>query len=507
MIRELMADILREAPLLEESQQRYGNLTLGEYCDMLARKGQEVTEEIMPSGDVTEAVRAYLSPLVGEEPAEQTAQQVLEQKLLLTANHHEVEYCVQALQGNLLYDYVIEKMGFKEGIVPIFSNTTVNMSNENFPRGIQVYHTHTQMERFPIFPFKQRNSLVAAAEGFTRENLMQTRKNILRNQINGTLEPRTAECMVGLLEQVYQAEEVLKEKQYAKQAVIVNQVLGKRLFCDSEKNFIYIELEEISTRLLLKDLQREDGLVEILLFREEYRKKLTQELEGKTGCWDTKGRKGTWFFWGIDAKKRRVSMVPQQRGEKMYLTGVDMEGNEYTYPFDRESVVDLLHERRILPGLFLSFLELYFLRSFTMAGGCFQNLYLKDMNEGLCHTLAAVGGHEHEIAILREKQCWYLSGPMFLLGYHRRQSEDRQVFPLGTIEILERGGITGEQFRDALQITMSQAQEVGIYNFYTDLIPKSQWKDRWYQNLSGAFSRSSKYPESIWFEWKGGTSQ
>ncbi len=500
MKQELMEDILKEAPLLRETIEKYGDMTLDEYCAYLAKEGQDVTWEIMETEDVADAVRDYLTPLVGGKLAKNVGNQVIKQKLLLTANHHEVEFCVQALHGNLLYDAVLQKMGFIKGIVPVFSNTTVNMSNENFPRGIQVYHTNTQMERFPVFPFRQRNSLVAVAEGLKKEYLQQTKKNVLRNKVNKTLGPKMEQTIVKLIEEVYEDEKILSQSHYAKQAVLANQKIGKKLYQGTEKEFLYIELEDVTKRLLIKDLSKENSLVYKLLFDERYKQRLTDLLQGKTGCWDTKQGKGTWFFWGIDKKKRRVSMVPEIRGNQTWIQGKDMEGNSYAYEYEKENILRLLEEGQIIPGLFVSFLELFFLRSFTMAGGCFQSLYLEDMKKGICKTLESIGGYDKEIEILKKKKCFYLSGPMFLMGYQEKEKKKKQVFPMGTLEILEQGGIREEQLRASMELTMRQAHEIGIYNFYIDLIPKSKLKEAWYQKLSEEFSNSREYPETIWYK-------
>ena len=487
-----MKQILEEAPLLEQCLKESGTLSLREYCCQLAEKASDVTAEIEPSEDVKEAVCDYLLPLVGKELAEKTARQVLEQKLLLTANHHEAEFCVQALQGNMLYAYILEKMGYEEGIVPVFSNTTVNMSNENFPRGMLVYRTHTQMERLPVFPFRERNSLVAEAAGYTQEMVYQTQKTVKRLVVNGTLEQLTGQAIQGILEGIYLDKSVLENERYAIQAFHINRKLGRYIYADRKKEFLYIELEEITKRLLYKDLKKTESLTQKILFSKTYRESLTQQLNGKTGCWDRERNKGTWMFWGVDVKKRRFSLFLEEKGDKEILVGSDMEGNSYSYEYSKENILELLKKRKLLPGLFLSFFELYFLRSYTMAGGCFQSLYLKDMCEGICGMLESVGGYEEKIEILRQKKCHYLSGPMFLLGYQKLLDGDYKeelAYPLGTVELMEQKGIRWQDFCDKLSMTMEQAHIIGIYNFYLDLIPKKMQSENWYRKLSLEFAK------------------
>lgn len=493
MKETLMKQILAEAPLLKQCLVENGSKTLKQYCCEMAEKGRNVTLEMEASEDVKGAVFDYLLPLVGEELARKTASQVYEQKLLLTANHHEAEFCVQALQGNMLYAYVLEKMGYEEGMIPIFSNTTVNMSNENFPRGMLVYRTNTQMERFPVFPFRERNTLVSEAAGFTEEMVNQTQKTVERYILNGTLEEKTGQMIKGILKEIYLEKSILENSRYAIQAFHINRQLGKYIYRDKKKEFLYIELEEITKRLLYKDLNRKEGLTKKILFCKPYRENFTIQLNGKTGCWDGENKRGTWMFWGIDTKKRRFSMEWKQQEDKEVLVGTDMEGNVYSYDYTKENVILLLEQRKLLPGLFLSFFELYFLRSYAMAGGCFQSLYLKDMCEGICSALKNIGGHEREIEILKKKESYYLSGPMFLLGYQQVsgvEGKEERAYPLGTVELMEQQGISWQDFCEKLNITVEQAHMIGIYNFYPDLILKKQQNENWYQELSREFAKT-----------------
>lgn len=487
-----MKQILAEAPLLEHCLMENRTLSLREYCCQLAEKGRCVTKGIERSEDVREAVFDYLLPLVGTELAKKTATQVYEQKLILTANHHEAEFCVQSVQGNMLYAYVLEKMGYKEGIIPIFSNTTVNMSNENYPRGMLIYRTRKQIERLPVFPFRERNSLVSEATGFTKEMVQQTQNTVKRLVVNGTLEKVTGDNIQDILENVYLDKSILENERYAIQAFHINRKLGSYIYNDRKDDFLYIELEEITKRLLYKDLEKTESLTEKILFCKPYRTFLTQQLNGKTGCWDSKSKRGTWMFWAVDQKKRRVSMTLEEKNGKEILMGTDMEGKLYSYEYTKEKIVDLLKQRKLLPGLFLSFFELYFLRSYTMAGGCFQSIYLQDMCQGICTMLKNVGGYEKEIEILKQKQCHYLSGPMFWLEYQKVPGVDNKemAYPVGIIELAEQNGLGWQEFCDKLSISVEQAHVIGIYNFYPDLIPKKIQSENWYRKLSLEFAES-----------------
>lgn len=480
MIEELLQQVLQEAPVLAECVQKEENSSLWEYCSRMVLKGKrnEKPLEYYATQDIGEAVKAYLFGEVGEQLAEQVGEQVKKQRILLTANHHEVEFCVQSVQGNILYAHLLEQMGYKE-LVPIFSNTTINMSNENYPRGLMTYHTNGEILKLPVFPFKERNTLIAVARSFTEEMVQRTWGEIIRYEKNGTLTAKTADTLRNILESCYLNQEVLRKDTYAKQVLYINRMLGKKIISDTPKEFLYIEMEEISSRLLRKDLEnKEQPLLKDLMFEPGLTEKLISALDKKTGCWETGTRRGTFLFWGVDERRRRFSLSLKTEGERRYLWGMDMEKKEYSYSYDEESIVSALEEKRLIPGLFLTFFELHLTRDYILAGGCFQSEYLKDMCQGLLKVLETEKGYEMAVQVLKKKESIYLSGPMFLLG------RDSTGYPMGTVEILERGGITMKEISESLKITIRRSHEIGLFNFYPDLIPASKQKDGWWKQLS-----------------------
>lgn len=480
MKEELLQQVLKEAPVLAECLAKEGGNSLAVYCEKLAAVSEEKEEGLAcyPTEDVGEAVKEYLLASVGERLAKQVGEQLKKQRLILTANHHEAEFCVQSVQGNFLYSYILEQMGCPD-LIPVFSNTTVNMSNENYPRGLLVYHTAAGLLKLPVFPFKERNTLVAAADGFTEKMAERTLAETKRYEKNGTLSEETAAVIKKLLQECYLNERILKEKTYARQALQINRSLAKKMYQDEKKELLYIEMEAISARLLKWDLTRgTHPLLRNLLFQKSMTEKLIAALDGKNGCWESGTRRGTFLFWGVDERKRRFSLSLRREGTASCLWGLDMEKREYRYDYDEESILSALDKKQLVPGLFLTFFALYLTRDFVPAGGCFQSVYLREMCQGLIRVLETEKGYDREIHMLRKKRSVYLSGPMFLTA------GTADTYPMGTVEILERGGIAGGELSGFLELSVKKAHEIGLFNFYPDLIPVSRRKENWWKKLS-----------------------
>lgn len=480
MKEELLKQVLGKAPVLAECIAEDGQKSLRLYCEKLLSINEAKGEalECYPTEAVGEAVKKHLLSSVGEELAEAVGEQLKKQRLILTANHHGAEFFVQSVQGNLLYSYILERMGYHD-LIPVFSNTTVNMSNGNFPRGLLVYHTGSGVLKLPVFPFKERNALVAAADGFTEKMIERTLAETERCQKNGALADETTAVIKSILQECYLDEKVLKEEKYARQVLRINRLLAKKMYRDKKKELLYIEMEAIASQLFQWDLaDKNTPLLRELLFQEKMTERLILALDRKTGCWESGTQKGTFLFWGVDGRKRRFSLALKKEGTVRYLWGLDMEKREYRYAYNEESILLALNEKRLVPGLFLTFFELYLTRDFVPAGGCFQSIYLREMCQGLIKVLETEKGYDREVCMLRKKKSVYLSGPMFWV------SGAEKVYPVGTVEILEHGGIDKEKLPALLELSVIKAHEIGLFNFYPDLIPAGCRKENWWQKLS-----------------------
>ena len=212
-------------------------------------------------------------------------------------------------------------------------------------------------------------------------------------------------------------------------------------------------METLTARLLAKDLWGEGTLLHGLLFCQSLRTALLRELDGVSGCWrgDTGG---THFFWGIDRRTVRFSLRLREEADVVVLTGRNSLGEEVTVPFTPQALTEGLAAGELLPGMLLCFLEIYFLRDFTVFGGYFQPTYLAQMRQGLVRALREVRLFEEEAAILESKADYMTLGLIFL----RRQRSGR-TFPVSTAELLETPVSTAE-LEAALELSVSQALTV-----------------------------------------------
>lgn len=164
-----------------------------------------------------------------------------------------------------------------------------------------------------------------------------------------------------------------------------------------------------------------------------------------------------------------------QEKDETRLQGIDMGGETHHIVWSEKTLIRAMEQGELIPGLFLSFLELHLLRDFTLLGGCFQSLYLQSMNEGIRR---AIGSGEKLGDIqesLKNKINYYLSGPVVALA-----GENGIRFPMSTVELLEQGGVSESLVTEFMDVSLKEANRRGVFTFYGDLVRGDRrWTDWW----------------------------
>lgn len=146
---------------------------------------------------------------------------------------------------------------------------------------------------------------------------------------------------------------------------------------------------------------------------------------------------GTHFFWGVDARGRRIHLSLESEGNALLLSGRDIEDQPYRYPFTPEGLTGAMRTGRLLPGLFLTFLVVSFARGFRCFGGPWQIDYLPLMQAGLVNALNASGYRGEARICGAVPTANYAAGMVVAVA-----SYGDEVNALGPVEILARGGLT-----------------------------------------------------------------
>ena len=435
-MNEPIASLAEQYPAAAELLRQHGSESLLSYLGQLRHKP---LPDILPSEDLLTEVRDYFTPFFGAETAEECMNVLRRRRCLSTANHHHPAFEYMTVQDTILCDQWLRLQGETGAVVPILAAANPRLTSTVYPRGMLVYDCAAPEGclRLPFYPFKLRHACVAAVKGISPDMAGSALNRLRQETRRGSVTPRTAETIERFCREVLLSDSVQRYGTLREQTTVINAMLSQRYFTDRKPQYLWMPMETLTARLLEKDLQTEAALTCQLLFRQELRASLLQALDGVSGCW-TGDAGGTHLFWGLDRRAVLFPLRLHEEAGKAVLTGRPM-GETVTIPFTPQALTDGLRDGTLLPGLFLCFLELHFLRDFTVFGGFYQPTYLAEMRRGLVQALRETGGYETEAAIIEAKYNAMTLGLIYLL-----RSREGGSFPVSTVELLEEPVSTPE---------------------------------------------------------------
>ncbi len=498
LIEHYMAEIRKRLPVVDRTLAQYGEMPLSEYLNVVT---ETASERYQSHEDLADAVYEYAAPLLGEEAAAMAREELKQSPVVLTANHHGVDYFAQSVQGTLLFSQRKLPDGSTARTVPVLACGSISMNNLTYPRGMLAYDLHSEKKlpdvtKIPIFPNRVAGKTVTWVPNYDLNSIKRTKKSVLRMERESQLSKQSASVITDILHKEYSSPELLAFNKYSDQAVILNAQLWSRMFSSisSRPELFYLEMEKVCSLLLKKDLMNEQSLLSFVLFDSELRKLVLTSLNQVKGCWVLKELEqrwldkdcpqklkskscGTFLFWWIDEEGRRVPLLPVNVQGRELLRGVDDRGETVELPLDSKSLSAFLDSGQLLPSVFSCFLSMALARGITCAGGYYQAEYLALMKQGLCKALKSVPGYEELAAIVAQARSdAYLSGMQMIMA----ESEGNGVYPLGPLELIGKNALTPEALLQFNKICVEEAHRASIVDTFTDVamdiqVSEEQW--------------------------------
>ncbi|GMQ75756.1 MAG: hypothetical protein BMS9Abin01_1013 [Gammaproteobacteria bacterium] len=480
----------------------YGRLPLRDYLTRLSRFRESSCQG---RADLFEAVRDYASPLLGEGLAERAANDLAHTPVVLTANHHGVDFFAQSLQSSLAFALRESDATTRPSTVPVFACGAIPLNNLTYPRGMLIYRGSRNAAphwpiKLPVFPDRCRHDLVSDASGFDKTMLHRTGHRVQRLVAEGRIAWDLQSSLQSILQTDYADPSVLAEHGYSEQAVMLNQRIWKRLFRNPEAapDLVYLEIEKIAARLLRDDLANTSSLAWRVLFEREVRDSVLADLDGQRACWDLSalharagggatgsGRPsaaagcGTVFFWGIDGNKRRIPLSLRP-GNPGMLVGVGEHGERSEMPLEPTRVCTALKEQELLPSLFTSYLCIALARGVNCVGGYYQAEYLPVMQHAVAGALSKCGrgtAVAEEVSLVPTTA--YLSGMQTVMG----AAGDAALLPAGVFEIIAGGGLDEGDLTRMGELSVRDAHLASVADTVLDVAADTIDSDRWQERL------------------------
>ena len=448
-MNEHIAELSHKYPAAAELLARHGDKTLRAYLGQLRHRP---SPDILPSGDLLAAVEDYFTPFFGAKTAKECAAILRRSRCMTTANHHHPAFEYMTVQDTILCDQWLRLQGERGEVVPVMACANLSLTSTLYPRGMVVYDC-TLPEgrlRLPLYSWKLRRPCVAAIGGIVPEMVDNVLKRLPQEVRQGSITARMGDTLERFCREVLLSEEVQRYDTLREQTTVINDMISQRYFTDRRPRYIWMPMEPITARLLARDLRREGGILHQMLFREGLRTALLRELDGVAGCWEG-NTGGTHFFWGLDSRGIRFPLRLWEEAGKTVLAGCSSLGEDVRVPFTPRALAEGMREQTLLPGMFLCFLEMHFLRDFTVFGGYYQPTYLAQMRRGMVQAMRELGGFDEEAAVIETKRSDMTLGLIYLLRSH-----GAGLFPVSTAELMERPVSTAE-IEERLEMPVSEA--------------------------------------------------
>lgn len=448
-MNEHIAELSRKYPAAAELLARHGDKTLRAYLGQLRHRP---SPDILPSEDLLAAVQDYFTPFFGAKTAKECAAILRRSRCMTTANHHHPAFEYMTVQDTILCDQWLRLQGETGEVVPVVACANLSLTSTLYPRGMVVYDC-TLPEgrlRLPLYSWKLRRPCVAAIGGIVPEMVDNVLKRLPQEVRQGSITARMGDTLERFCREVLLSEEVQRYDTLREQTTVINDMISQRYFTDRRPRYIWMPMETITARLLARDLRREGGILHQMLFREGLRTALLRELDGVAGCWEG-NTGGTHFFWGLDSRGIRFPLRLWEEAGKTVLAGCSSLGEDVRVPFTPRALAEGMREQTLLPGMFLCFLEMHFLRDFTVFGGYYQPTYLAQMRRGMVRAMRELGGFDEEAAVIEAKRSDMTLGLIYLLRSH-----GAGLFPVSTAELMERPVSTAE-IEERLEMPVSEA--------------------------------------------------
>lgn len=448
-MNEHIAELSHKYPAAAELLARHGDKTLRAYLGQLRHRP---SPDILPSEDLLEAVQDYFTPFFGAKTAKECAAILRRSRCMTTANHHHPAFEYMTVQDTILCDQWLRLQGETGEVVPVVACANLSLTSTLYPRGMVVYDC-TLPEgrlRLPLYSWKLRRPCVAAIGGIVPEMVDNVLKRLPQEVRQGSITARMGDTLERFCREVLLSEEVQRYDTLREQTTVINDMISQRYFTDRRPRYIWMPMETITARLLARDLRREGGILHQMLFREGLRTALLRELDGVAGCWEG-NTGGTHFFWGLDSRGIRFPLRLWEEAGKTVLAGCSSLGEDVRVPFTPRALAEGMREQTLLPGMFLCFLEMHFLRDFTVFGGYYQPTYLAQMRRGMVQAMRELGGFDEEAAVIEAKRSDMTLGLIYLLRSH-----GAGLFPVSTAELMERPVSTAE-IEERLEMPVSEA--------------------------------------------------
>lgn len=357
--------------------------------DLLAKHGSKTLEELaaynvdQPSVSVPERKRELLiicNKIVEERLGAEIARGFTDQLgrffVVSSADHHGMLNSALAMSSNLVISRALKDDG---EYIPVFSCAGISLSNEDFPRGL-VFHDSTAVNnliRLSLLPSNSHSSAVYNFRAYTSTEVKKIYTVLSENINTHAVSMEQGTLVKRIIEEILGKAEIIDSKSFCEQITKINFFLWNELPLAKEcgsKKLIYLEIEEIVSRLLVSYHLQPGTLIHSLLFSRDTDAQLLQPLTDAMEKFIRQGRIDTCLFWYLSPKNQRKAMLIKGNA-------LTTEDGLISFVLKPETIREAIQQKKLMPSLLLIYTVLHLYYGLSCMGGFNQMHYLAAMAE------------------------------------------------------------------------------------------------------------------------------
>jgi hypothetical protein len=335
IIEKLRTEVLAKQTVLAEVYRRNSKKSLLEYSQSWQ------TNNSARIGIFSKYLSRHLEAIYGSNVAKEAIDQFNQESLASTIDHHGLLSHPFFINSNLIYSLR------KPKYLICFPTSGISLNNNtSWSACLLLHNKQGSMKRLSFFPDTYKTQAVFSTQAIGRKDVTRLLVQISSLEID-TMAAGNLEQFV---RHIFDKDQFYQIPSFSQQAAYASRELWKCTF-PSGPELVYAPLEELVSDILVNEIAKDtENVLNKLLFSESGWDLIEKHFQGSLGAF-TNNHKGSFLFWGVNGKKRRVHLMRGKgnlSGDGMYLgsgpeTLCQYLGDGSIYPTSLTCFLVLLH--------------------------------------------------------------------------------------------------------------------------------------------------------------------
>lgn len=445
MIDELKKQVFSRQATLRKIFESFGNQSLLDYANIWP-----VSPPLPASSYFNLEVRRLLTRIYSKELVDDVCEQLQKSPLISTIDHHGILNHPFFINSNLIFS-----LKNSQKYLICFGTSSISLNNSSWPGCLVTTDSDQKIKRFSFFPDKVKTQTVFSAAPLTAADTDRVIKEIYSDKILSLEQKQKFEKLIN---EVFRQKAIISQSSFSNQSCLISTALWEKFFSNAPR-LIYLPIEDLVSGVIQNFIcDDKNNVLHRLLFTLKGWEMIEKYFTGSLGAFSSE-HKGSFLFWGINKKGRRVHLC---------RTGNEIKGSQYCLKLQPDKIKQALANRQLYPGTLVCFLVLLSCQ-ITCLGGFNQVNWLTGIKENFLKLLLELGEVELFEKIRQVPTENFAEGN---LAFSPRQHE---TIKATGIDIYLSGQNLYPKYQElACVLTLKQSIESLLPEIYRVIVPANQ---------------------------------